>query len=79
MINILLIKNFQVISQQLDGLNLPILRKFSATVGKTSEYFRANSNKILNALRRKSSSGLISVVQSFTPNVPKSWQHKTFA
>ena len=43
-------------------------RIFYATDQKTNEYFRTHPNKILNRLRGKSSSGLISVVQSFTPN-----------
>lgn len=43
-------------------------RIFYATDVKTSEYFRAESNKFLNVLRGKSSSDLISVVQSFTRN-----------
>jgi hypothetical protein len=45
-----------------------IFRIFSATDQKASEYFRTDSNKILNSLRGKESSGLIVIVQSFITN-----------
>lgn len=45
-----------------------IFRIFYATGQKTTESFRADPNKILNRLRGKLYSGLIVVVQSFTPN-----------
>ena len=45
-----------------------IFRIFYATDRKAGAYFRIDSNKILKALRGKSSSGLISFVQSVTPN-----------
>lgn len=41
-----------------------IFRNFYATDQKAGEYFRADSNKVLNGLEE----GLIIVVQSFTPN-----------
>jgi hypothetical protein len=43
-------------------------RIFYATDWKTSESFRVNQNKVLKALRGKSSFDLIVVVQSFTMN-----------
>ncbi len=45
-----------------------ILRIFYATDQKTSEYFRADANKILNRLRGKSYSDILLSVQSFTQN-----------
>jgi hypothetical protein len=58
----------QAVPAQLVTQKPIIFRIFYATGQKTIESFRADSNKILNGLRGKSNSGLIVVVQRFTPN-----------